>query len=154
MSLQYVARRSSTSPEDEAFPSQTRMTGFFQCILCHCSDNLQRGCTQATIPSYDWGQAIPAGTLNSKRDRRNRCRTVLKAFSRFASLPLSPRAAVAVRLKKNSWSSSPSPSRWNRPTPASTSKPRDCGGRAFAPARIFSRPLLAETHHFAGGVPC
>lgn len=152
MRAQYLAGRSSRSLKVEAFPPQTRAAGFPGYVPALRSAILHLGCTQVTITSYDRGKAIVAEALNSKRDRRIQCRTVLRAFSRSASWRSLLHVAAAVKLRKNSWLFNPNPSRLNRPTPANSSKPCDFGERAFAPARIPALALLFQPHR--GGASC
>ena len=119
---QDIARNDHAGGGYEALTPHRRLFAYAAYATAGISVMVPNGCTQVTHTS-ELGQ-VGRFTLRlpMKNDRRHiQCRTASRAFWPSA-WSLSQLLALS-RLKKSSWSSSPSPSAKSRSTPVSTSKP-------------------------------
>lgn len=119
MSPQYLAGRSSSVSLSESFVTQARHFAVPRYVSPLRSDMIASGQCQVTDTSLKRQDARLSGDLSGTSNRRNRCRRTSRACWLCAWLPLWPLARS--RKKKNSSLSIPRPSRWSRPTLASTS---------------------------------
>lgn len=120
MSPQYLAGRSSSACLSESFVTQPRHFAAPQYVSPLRSDMITLGQTQVTDTSLKRQDTRRPGGLSGTSNWRNRCRRTSRACWLCAWLPSWPPARS--RKKKNSSLSIPSPFRWSRPTPGSTSK--------------------------------
>ena len=120
MSPQYLAGRTSYVIGIESFLTQRAHFAVSGYVSPNCSSIMAGGHTHVAGTSCKW-QVAPLGCgLSGTSNRRNRCRRTSRACWSSAWLP-SWQPARSRKKKNSSWSI-PSPFRWSRATPASTSK--------------------------------
>lgn len=139
MSALYLAYGFPGCGKSAALRTHSRAIVYSICSNRSISASVYRGCTTATLTSPTWRAANLcrcAPLIEDTRDRSYTCPKPSRAFSPWASSPLSPLAHS--RPKKNSsWSSR---SRPNRFRPASTSNLfKVATGQAVSPVPLLSQ---------------
>lgn len=105
MNILYLAHSDRPIGQFEAFESQSLCFQTVEYKINDVSDRITPDCGRAIITLRKEQVGARASNLPAYRDRRHKCRTVLKALSRLALSSLSRRVP---NKKKNSLWSSPS----------------------------------------------